>query len=212
MLTVGEVEIERLGHSGFMIKGETLVYVDPFETEAGLEKADIILITHGHYDHCSIKDIENLTKSDTVLIITPDVLSKVSRITDKGCDVKIVRPGDTLKVKEIEIEVVPAYNTNKDFHKQRDEWVGYVIGMNNVRIYHAGDTDLIDEMRQLKDIDVAMLPVSGTYVMTAKEAAEAANIIKPKIAVPMHYGGIVGSFADAEIFKRNYNGRTEILG
>ena len=210
MLTVGEVEIERLGHAGFMIKGEKLVYVDPFETDGEYEKADIILITHGHYDHCSVKDIEKLIKAGTTLVITPDVLSKVSRIINKGCDVKIVKPGDTIKVSDVSIEVVPAYNINKDFHNQRDEWVGYVIEMNNVRIYHAGDTDLIEEMR--KDIDVALLPVSGTYVMTAMEAGEAANIIKPKIAVPMHYGAIVGSSADAETFKRNYNGRTEILG
>ena len=194
-----------LGHAGFKIKGEKTVYIDPFKIKE-TEPADIIIITHEHFDHLSPEDIDKIQTGKTVIVTTPDCLIKVSG------NIKAINPGTVLNVGGIEIEAVPAYNTNKQFHPRANGWVGVIVTVNGKRIYHAGDTDNIPEMSALKNIDVALLPVSGTYVMTAEEAADAANKIMPKVAVPMHYGAIVGTRADAEKFKRLCKCKVEILG
>lgn len=197
------INIERLNHSSFKIKNDKIIYIDPFKIEG--EKADIILITHEHFDHCSIEDIEKIIKDDTVLVVTHDCVSKLNRF-DKN-KLKVVNPGSKLNIDDIGIEAVAAYNVNKFrspgivFHPKEDNKVGYIVTIKGKRIYHAGDTDFIEEMKNIK-VDVALLPVSGTYVMTAKEAAEAALVIKPKVAIPAHYGSIVGSREDAKMFKK----------
>jgi L-ascorbate metabolism protein UlaG (beta-lactamase superfamily) len=205
------VEIEWLGHAAIKVFGEKIIYIDPFQLKEA-EKADIILVTHGHYDHCSIADIRQIAKNDTVVVATPDCQSKLSPDKTGVADVRIVCPGMKIDVYGIRIETIPAYNANKSFHQRMEEWVGYIINTKGKRIYHAGDTDLIPEMRNLKGIDIAFLPVGGTYTMTAKEASEAANTINPRVAVPMHYGSIVGSKADAETFKRLARVKVEIPG
>ena len=197
--------IKWLGHAGFKIKGEKTVYIDPFKIKE-TEPADIIIITHEHFDHLSPEDINKIQTGKTVVVTTPDCLIKVSG------NIKAINPGTVLNVDGIQIEAVPAYNTNKQFHPRANGWVGVIVTVNGKRIYHAGDTDNIPEMAYLKNIDIALLPVSGTYVMTAEEAADAANRIMPKVAVPMHYGTIVGTKADAEKFKKLCKCKVEILG
>ena len=193
-----------LGHAGFKLKGEKIVYIDPFKIK-DTEPADIIIVTHEHFDHLSPEDIRKIQTGKTIIVTTPDCYSKVSG------NIKTIRPGQTLNVDGIKIEAVPAYNSNKHFHPKANGWIGVIVTINGKRIYHAGDTDNIPEMANLKSIDVALLPVSGTYVMTAEEAADAANKIMPKVVVPMHYGSIVGTSADAEKFRRLCKCRVEIM-
>ena len=197
--------IKWLGHAGFKIEGEKTVYIDPFKIK-DTEPADIIIVTHEHFDHLSPDDIKKIQTGKTVIVTTPDCYSKVSG------NVKTISPWQNLNVDGIKVEAVPAYNMNKQFHPKSNSWIGVIVTLNGKRIYHAGDTDNIPEMSSLKNIDVALLPVSGTYVMTAEEAAEAASRIMPKVAVPMHYGSIVGTKSDAERFRKLCNCKVEILG
>jgi len=207
-MLLGNVKIDWLGHASFKITNKRVIYIDPYNIQAD-EKADIILITHSHYDHCSIEDIKGIVKDGTIIIIPPDCQSKLSGI--QGINVHLAKPGKKIEAFGIIIEAVPAYNINKNFHEKSNEWVGYIINTDGKRIYHAGDTDFIPEMKELKEIDVALLPVGGTYTMDAAEAAKAANTIKPKVAVPMHYGSIVGSEKDAKRFKELCNVEVEIM-
>jgi len=186
--------IRWLGHAGFMIKGKRVIYIDPYQLEFP-EVGDMILITHDHPDHCSPEDVKWLRRGATV-IVAPEACA--ARF--KG-DVRVVQPGDTLTIRGVAIEVVPAYNLDKEFHPKEAGGVGYIVTtVEGLRIYHAGDTDLIPEMEQIK-ADVALLPVGGTYTMDAEQAAQAANWIKPRLAIPMHWGSIVGSRKDAEKFR-----------
>ena len=196
--------IKWLGHAGFKITGEKTIYIDPFKIRDA-EPADVIIITHEHFDHLSVEDLKKIQTGKTIIVTTPDCFSKVSG------SIRTIIPGQTLDVDGIKIEAVPAYNINKTFHPKSNGWIGVVMIVNGKRIYHAGDTDHIPEMNNFKNIDVALLPVSGTYVMTAEEAADAANKIMPKVAVPMHYGAIIGTNADAEKFKRLCRCKVEIL-
>ncbi|MFQ5824008.1 MAG: MBL fold metallo-hydrolase [bacterium] len=186
-------QISWLGHDSFKIKGEKTIYIDPWKLKDG-ESADIILITHDHYDHFSKEDIEKIHTDETVVVTNKTVAKGL-----KGL-VRTVEAGNKLSVQSVEIEVVPAYNLNKQFHPKSAGGLGFVIEMTGEKIYHAGDTDLIPEMESIQ-CDIALLPVSGTYVMTAEEAAEAAKKINPKLCIPMHYGEIVGTVKDAHQFK-----------
>jgi len=193
-----------LGHDGFLIKGDgKAIVIDPFQVKK-CEPADVILVTHEHYDHCSPEDIQKVQEASTVIVTEADSAKKLSG------DVRVVQPGDKLTVSGIQIEAVPAYNTNKNFHPKQNGWLGFVLIVEGVRIYHAGDTDLIPEMDSIK-ADIALLPVSGTYVMTAEEAVEAAKIIKPKLVIPMHYDAIVGSADDARRFRDALAGTCEVV-
>lgn len=196
--------IKWLGHAGFKIKGEKTIYIDPFKINEN-EPADIIIVTHEHFDHLSPEDINKIKTDNTKIVTTADCTEKLNGNVNAIC------AGESISIDGIKIEAVPAYNTNKQFHPKPKGWIGVIVTANGKRIYHAGDTDNIPEMSNLKNIDVALLPVSGTYVMTAEEAADAANKIMPKIAVPMHYGSIVGTKADAEKFKKLCKCKVEIL-
>ena len=180
--------IEWLGHASFRISTKNLtIYIDPYVLPEDMKQADIILVTHEHYDHCAVPNIKKLIKSDGVVVATVDCMGKLAEL-----NLKLVTPNQKIKIKGIEIETIPAYNLDKIYHTRVSNWVGYVITINGIRIYHAGDTDFIPEMNNLKNIDIALLPIGGTYTMNEEEAAKAANTIKPKIAVPMHYGTYVG--------------------
>lgn len=205
MMNVKETakKIVWLGHDGFRIDGDKIVYFDPYQISPGA-KADLILVTHEHFDHCSPGDIAKIQKPETVIVTEKDSAKKL-----KG-NVKVVRPGQTIDADEIKIEAVPAYNTDKTFHPKENGWLGFIVEIEGVRIYHAGDTDFIPEMNQF-EVDIALLPVSGTYVMTALEAIEAALAIRPKLAIPMHYGAIVGGEQDAKDFKVALEGKVEVL-
>lgn len=196
--------IKWLGHDTFIIKGEKTVITDPFKL-SGSYQADVILITHDHFDHCVPDDVKKVQRPDTVIVATADCAKKLSG------NIKVVKPGDKVTANGVEIEAVPAYNTNKDFHPVGNGWVGYIFKVSNKRYYIAGDTDYIPEMKTFKDIDIALLPVSGTYVMTAHEAVQAALDIKPKVAIPMHYGAIVGTEADAKAFAEALKGKVEVI-
>jgi L-ascorbate metabolism protein UlaG (beta-lactamase superfamily) len=200
--------IQWLGHDTFkMSNGSTVIYTDPYQLEDGGEKADLILITHDHYDHCSPEDVAKILKDDTTIVAPASSAAKL------GGDRRIVQPGDRIEVKDVPIEVTWAYNIDKfrepgkPFHPRSTDFVGYVFTVEGERVYLAGDTDHIPEMADI-ECDVALIPVSGTYVMTAEEAIEAANrSIKPRIScIPMHYNAIVGTEEDARTFAAGVKG------
>jgi L-ascorbate metabolism protein UlaG (beta-lactamase superfamily) len=198
--------IQWLGHSSFKISGQRIVYIDPYQIVPTSTHADIVLITHSHYDHCSPEDIMKVSDKHTTIVAPLDCVDK---IPDR--EVTVIRPGDEMEVKGIRIHAVPAYNTHKHFHPKSKGWVGYVIKINGMNIYHAGDTDWIPEMGKLGHIDVALLPVGGNYTMGAEDAAHACDMINPEVAVPIHYGAIVGSMSDAVKFRDMVSCRVEFL-
>jgi L-ascorbate metabolism protein UlaG (beta-lactamase superfamily) len=205
MLDYNGIQLYWTGHDGFRIEGAgKTIYIDPYKlVNVPYNKknsADIVLISHNHFDHLSIDDLKQVVNKDTVIVAANECIEQLQEIGVS--EIKGVKPSDKLTVKDIAIEVVPAYNVNKKFHPKADNKVGFLFAINDQRIYHAGDTDNIREMKTIKT-DIALIPVSGTYVMTAEEAAEAVNnSIKPrKLVIPMHYGTIVGSYNDAKIFK-----------
>ncbi len=197
------LEITRVGHDTFRIAGSKIIYTDPFKLSRR-EDADIVLLSHEHFDHLSVEDLEKVCTPGTTIVASPLCADGVKNLRVK--EKLFMDPNAKVKVGKVEIETVPAYNVNKfrepgkAFHPQGEKRLGFVVRLDGTSIYYAGDTDLIPEMKNIR-CDIALLPVSGTYVMTPEEAAEAAETIRPKIAVPMHYGAIVGSAADAEKFK-----------
>jgi L-ascorbate metabolism protein UlaG (beta-lactamase superfamily) len=190
---VDGVTITWFGHASFKVKGEVVVYIDPYVLPEDVEPADIILATHDHYDHCDVGNIDRLKKEDTVIVTTSACGGKL-----RG-DVRTVKAGDSISVKGVEIQAVHSYNISKPFHG-KGAGVGFILKLNNVRIYHTGDSDFIPEMKNI-EADVALLPIGGTYTMDYRDAAEAAMAIKPRIAIPMHYNYISGTEADPEKFK-----------
>lgn len=196
-------KIHWLGHDTIRLDGNMVVLFDPFQISSA-KPADLILISHDHFDHNSPEDVAKVRKKDSVIVTDKTSAKKLPG------EIKIVAPGDKINVKGVSIEVGPAYNTNKDFHPKAAGMLSFVVTLDGVRYYHAGDTDFIPEMENL-EVDIAFLPVSGTYVMTADEAVNAAQAIKPKIAIPMHYGAIVGSEKDAEEFKKTLEGKVEVV-
>ncbi len=188
--------IKWLGQSGFLIEDESTIYIDPYDLPDGLPKADLIFVTHEHYDHLSPKDILKILRPSTKVVIAK---AARSGLPEEVRRVITVTPGESIEVDDVKVEVVPAYNRTKNFHPKKRGDVGYVLHLEDRVIYHAGDTDFINEMKQI-ETDIAFLPAGGTYTMDAAEAARAANAIGPKVAVPIHWGKIVGSIEDAEKF------------
>jgi L-ascorbate metabolism protein UlaG (beta-lactamase superfamily) len=213
MMKLGEVSLEYLGHSGFIISSDVRIAIDPYNVHDSVGKVDAILITHEHFDHCSVKDIEKLARPGTVVVGPPHVQSAVLKV--EGIELQTLESGDAFEFGSFTIEAVPAYNINKFrdsvkkivFHPKSEGYVGYVIKQGSTVIYHTGDSDFIPEMHKLTgygkhgNMFVTLLPVSGTYVMDADEAAKAASLLKPHLAIPMHYGsGVVGTLDDAQRF------------
>jgi len=193
--------IDVIYHNCIRFKNEKIFYIDPFGLKENYNDADIIFITHSHYDHFSPEDIEKVRKSETIIVVTQDLYEKTCKLNFDENKIIIVKPNEKYEVEGINFSTVPAYNTNKDFHPKDNNWVGYIIEINKTRYYIAGDTDITQENRKI-DCDVAFLPIGGTYTMNSEEAAELANCITPKIVVPVHYNSIVGSKDDEKNFEK----------
>jgi L-ascorbate metabolism protein UlaG (beta-lactamase superfamily) len=208
------VKLSWLGHDGFRIQNGKVIYIDPFKIGDRGPKADIVLVSHEHFDHLSIEDLKKIVTPNTVVVAHAQSAVELSKLKVK--ETKIVKPGDKVTIGEIMIQAVPAYNLNKGpepgkvFHPKEDGKLGFVVTVKGIRIYHAADSDHIPEMKGLNP-DIALLPVSGTYVMTPQEAAEAAASVNPKIAIPMHYDAIVGTKNDAEAFRKLAKCEVKIL-
>ena len=193
--------IEVLYHSSIRINKEKTIYIDPFKIDRNYNDADIVFITHDHYDHYSEEDIDKVINENTTIIISEELLTKLLRKGINKNAIITVEPNKNYMVQGIKFETISAYNTNKTFHPKENGWVGYIIIINGIRYYIAGDTDITEENKQVK-CDVAFVPVGGTYTMDFKEAASLINEIKSKIAIPIHYGSIVGTEQDAIDFIR----------
>jgi L-ascorbate metabolism protein UlaG (beta-lactamase superfamily) len=204
-MEVSGVRIDYTGHSGFVLTSEegVRIAIDPYNLSDDIERVDFVLITHSHYDHCSIKDI----KPGATIVVTADAQSKITRI--EKVNMQIIEKGDELSFNEdkIKIEATAAYNIDKEFHPKSEGWIGYLIKIDNVIIYHSGDSDKIPEIEKLSGYGkhgnqfVALLPVSGEFCMTSEEAAEVAKMLHVDLAIPMHYGaGVAGTLDDAKKF------------
>ena len=191
--------IEVLYHSSIRISKNKAIYIDPFKIDKDYNDADIVFITHDHFDHYSEEDIDKVINENTTIIIPKELLTKILRKGINKNAVITVESNKEYMVQGIKFETIPAYNTNKIFHPKENDWVGYIITLDGIRYYIAGDTDITEENRKVK-CDVAFVPVGGTYTMDFKEAAQLINEIQPKIAVPIHYGSVVGTKQDATDF------------
>jgi L-ascorbate metabolism protein UlaG (beta-lactamase superfamily) len=193
-----------LGHASFRIEGDkSVVYIDPWKLTHA-KPADLVCITHNHFDHLSVEDVEKIRGESTVIVGPADCRASFDSAF------KEISAGKSLTAGDVTVEAVPAYNTDKDFHPKANNWLGYIITVDGVRVYHTGDTDVIPEMADVRT-DVVLLPVGGTYTMTVKQAADALKSIDPKVAVPMHCGDIVGTLDDRDAFKAETNYPVVIL-
>ena len=191
--------IEVLNHNCIRFKKEKIIYTDPFQLNSEYQDADIILITHSHYDHFSEEDIEKVKSKNTIICVTEDLQDRALALGFSKENIILVKPNQTYAILGIEIKTIPAYNTNKKFHPKENNWVGYLLNLQGKVYYVAGDTDITEE-NKITHCDVAFVPVGGTYTMDSKEAGELVNRMKPTFAVPMHYGSVVGTERDAEMF------------
>lgn len=201
--------IEVLCHSSIRFSKKKIIYFDPFKIEKNYNDADVIFITHDHYDHYSEEDIDKIVKEDTIIVVPEDLKTKLLKKGWKEENIITVRPNESYTVKNIEFKTIPAYNVNKQFHPKENAWVGYLLEIEGVTYYIAGDTDITEENKKVK-CDVAFVPVGGTYTMNYTEASELINEIKPKVAVPTHYGSIVGSKKDGIKFSKLVNPEIEV--
>ena len=201
--------IEVLCHSCIKFNKGEVIYFDPFKIEKNYNDADVIFITHDHYDHYSEEDIDKVIKEETIIVAPEDLLTKLLKKGFERDNIVLVTPNQKYTVKGIEFQTIPAYNVNKQFHPKANEWVGYVLKIEGVTYYIAGDTDITEENKKVK-CDVAFVPVGGTFTMDYKEAAELINEIKPKIAVPTHYGSIVGEKSDGISFSKLVSPEIEV--
>ncbi len=187
-------KIKWLGHASVRIETQKIIYIDPWKIKGG-PKADLILISHSHHDHLSPADIRKIRKEDTVIVAAGDAAAQLSG------DVRALKPGDQMTAHGVTVEAVPAYNIDKPYHPKVNQWIGFILTVEGKTIYYGGDTDVIPEMKAIK-ADIWILPVGGTYTMTAKEAAAVINMVRPECAIPIHCGDLVGTFEDAATFKQ----------
>jgi len=198
------ITIQWLGHASFRISNKVVIYIDPWKLVNEPHDGSVVLVSHGHYDHYSAEDVAKVSNDQTTLIATPDVISQAG-------NGRSITPGQTIELPDVSIIGVAAYNPAKQFHPKSNNWVGFVIQLDGKRIYYAGDTDMIPEMKNLTNIDLALMPVGGTYTMNANEAATAVNSFKPKQALPYHWGDIVGDHSDAKKFSQSATCESALL-
>ena len=188
------LQIHWIGHASFRLASEdTVLYIDPWKLSSAKADANLVFVSHSHFDHWSADDVTAISREDTTVIGPADVVESVPG--GRG-----LRPGERIESAGACVEGIRAYNVDKDFHPKANDWLGAVVALGGTRVYYAGDTDRIPEMDALSEIDVALLPVGGTYTMNAAQAAEACRAIGAKTAVPYHWGDIVGTEADAQAF------------
>ena len=193
--------------SSIKISDGLTIYFDPYDIKEkvdNVDKADYIFITHPHWDHFDLDSINNLVNEKTIIIGPSSVIEKL----DSNYKTLEVKPENIYNLNNISFMTVPAYNIDKEYHPKDAGYVGYIVTLNNVTYYIAGDTDLLDELKVIK-ADVIFLPVGGFYTMTREEAVILANTIKPKYAIPIHYGLAVGSIEDAKYFVNNIDKEIE---
>lgn len=193
--------VEVLCHSSIKIDKHLVMYFDPYKINEELHDADIIFCTHTHYDHFSEEHILKVKNDRTIFIGTEDSYVKVMKLGFAEEKIKIVEPGNTYELLGIKFETIPAYNIEKQYHPKENGWVGYNVEIDGIHYYIAGDTDLTPETKSVS-CDIALLPIGGRFTMNAKEAASLVNTIEPQIAIPTHYGDIIGTHDDAELFKK----------
>ena len=204
------MKIKVLCHSSIKIVGEgKIIYLDPYRIKQEKNDADIIFITHSHYDHFSQEDILKIKNEKTKILVTTDMIEKTLELGFKKEDIITVTPNNLYTVLGIEIKTIPSYNINKKFHPKENNWVGYILKLEDKNIYVAGDTDITEENKNVK-CDIALIPVGGTYTTNYKEAAELVNIIKPEIVIPMHYAELVGTKEDATKFEELVNSNIQV--
>ncbi len=196
-MDIGNVSIN--AHSSIRIEGSVVLRFDPFQLEGAPHDADVVLVTHEHFDHFSPDDIRAVAKPETDYVVPRGMEDQVLALGIPGEHVLALAPGEACDVRGVRVRAVPAYNLNKRFHPRDNGWVGYVVTLDGVRYYVAGDTDDLPENRSL-GCDVALVPVGGTYTMTAPEAAAFVNAMQPRVAVPTHYGKVAGSPGDGAAF------------
>lgn len=193
--------VEVLCHSSIRIHKHLTMYIDPYQIQEENHDADIIFCTHTHYDHFSEEDILKIKNEHTILVGTEDCYINAMKLGFREERIKVVVPNQHYEILGIKFETIPAYNLEKQYHPRENDWVGYILEINDVHYYIAGDTDLTPEAKSVS-CDVAFVPIGGRFTMNAKEAASLINTIEPQIAIPTHYGKIVGTHEDAELFKK----------
>ena len=199
--------VKWLGHASFLIEDrKRMIYIDPYHLRGfDAPHADFVFITHGHYDHFSPEDIRRIADANTHVVAPKDVAQKLGQEYPK---VEAVEPGDEYSVGGLEFDTIPAYNVKKDrlhYHPRENGWVGYIIDFDNMPLYHAGDTDFVEEMHGLKP-NLGLVPMGGTYTMDVDEAVEASKAIDAKRIAPMHYKALLGEQKSKEaeaLFKKN---------
>ena len=202
--------IEVFTQSSIRIRNrDKVIYLDPFKIRGEPKDADYILITHNHYDHFSPEDIVKVSNADSVLIVPERMADKARKVYGTFGKICTVNPGTYHNIEGLEFDTVPAYNTLKPFHPKNAGWVGYILSIDGKRIYVAGDTDMTKDNKNVK-CDIALVPIGGTYTMDAKKAAELINSIRPDVAIPTHYGSIVGSFDDETVFAEHVKAPIEV--
>ena len=198
------MKIEVNAQSSIKIISDKIIYFDPFQIEKENHDADIIFITHDHYDHFSIEDIKKIEKEDTVYVIPDSMYNLLG-----GENVVVVNSGEKVNVEGLDVVVVPSYNREKQFHPKEKGYVGYIVEIEGQRVYVSGDCDVNDDMKNIR-CDIALIPIGGHYTMDYKEAAEYINSIRPKKVIPTHYGGIVGKKEDGENFSQLIDNDIEV--
>lgn len=196
--------------SSIRIADKKVIRFDPFKIDKYYNDADLIFITHSHYDHLSIEDLNKVRKDNTIFVIPESETSKLDPLNIPKDNIIKVVPNEEYQVLDYKFNTIPSYNTNKSFHKEEYNWVGYIIEIANKKYYIAGDTDITKENKIVK-CDIAFLPIGGTYTMDYEEAAKLTNLIKPIIVIPIHYGSIVGQKEDANRFKEIVDNDIEVI-